>query len=276
MALKAADKDKMKALGFDVDKLIAAIMAEAETDYAVPEGQIFTDAQLEARDNAKIGEGKRTGETEGEKKGKELAAKALKKKFGIENEETKDLDKVVDLVNAKVATGDQGLKDQVAALLKDKETLQGTVAEKDKVISDAKFDSNLLSYFPANRGNGLTDAERLGIIKSNFQFDTVEGKTVVKRDGQTLTDPKTHAPLPPKDVIANYFTERKWVGQGPTGGRGGDDTPAPDSGAAGLKTYSAVEAQWQKDNPGGNIVSNEFQTYLQGAMKDVPDFDMNK
>jgi hypothetical protein len=276
MALKAADKDKLKALQLDVDKLIAAILAEGEVDFLVPEVTVLTAEQQETRDNTKLAEGKRIGETEGEKKGKELAAKALKKKFGIENEDTKDLDKVVELVNTKVGLGDQGLKDQVAALLKDKENLQGTIAEKEKVISGVKFDNDLLSYFPANRGNGLADDERLTIIKSKFQFETVDGKVVAKRDGQAVTDPKTHAPLPVKDVIASYFAERKWVGQGPTGGRGGDDTPPPGEGAAGLKTYSSVETQWLKDNPNGNIVSQEFETYLQAAMKDVPDFDMNK
>jgi len=276
MALKADDKTKLKDLGFDVDKLIAAIMAQEETAIEVPSGTFLTQEQQETRDNTKIAEGKRLGETEGEKKGKELAAKALKKKFGIENEETKDLDKVVDLVNAKVATGDTGLKEQVAGLLKDKEALQTQLQDKDKAISGIKFDNDLLGFFPANRGNGLTDAERLGIIKSNFQFETVEGKTVVKRDGEILKDKTTHAPLAVKQVITDYFTERQWVGQGPTGGRGGKDDPPPDGGAAGLKTYSAVEAQWLKDNPNGNIVSDEFQAYLQAAMKDTPDFDMNK
>jgi len=272
MALKTADKDKLKALHLDVDKLIAAITATEEVDFAVPEVTAFTAEQLETRDNTKVAEGKRIGEPEGEKKGKELAAKALKKKFGIEDE-SKDLDKVVDLVNAKVATGDQGLKEQVAALLKDKETLQGTIAEKDKVIAGAKFDNDLLSFFPANRGNGLADDERLAIIKSKFQFETVDGKVVAKRDGQTITDPKTHAPLPVKDVIGNYFTERKWVGEGPTGGRGGDDTPPPGGGGTGIKTRSAAEAQWKKENPTGNPVSPEFQTYLDNVAKDVTDFD---
>lgn len=275
MALKAADKDKLKALGFDVEKLIAAITAEAETDYAVPEGTILTDAQLQSRDGAKVDEGKRLGEGVGEQKGKELAAKALKRKFGIENEDTKDLDKVVELVNAKVSTGDQGLKDQVAGLLRDKENLQTQLQDKDKAIAGIKFDSDLMGHFPANRGMGLKDAERLMILKSDIQFETLDGKTVAKRNGEVLKDPATHAPLPINKVVSDYFTERQWVGQGPTGGRGGKDEP-PTGGAAGLKTYSAVEAQWLKDNPNGNIVSNEFQTYLQGAMKDVPDFDMNK
>lgn len=275
MALKAADKTKLTALGLDVDKLIAAIIAESEVDYLVPEVTVFTSEQLETRDNTKIAEGKRLGEAEGEKKGKELGAKNLKKKFGIEDD-TKDLDKVIDLVTAKASTGDQGLKDQVAALLKDKETLQSTVADKDKAIASIQFDNSLLAFFPANRGAGLTDSERLGIIKNTFQFETVEGKTVVKRDGEVIKNPTTHAALPVKQVIGDYFTERQWVGAGPTGGRGGKDETPPGGGPAGLKTYSAVEAQWLKENPNGNIISDQFQTYLQAAAKDVPDFDMSK
>lgn len=272
MALKAETKTKLKALGLDPDKLETAVKADGEAEYEVPEVQVFTQEQLDARDANKIAEGKTVGVREGEKQGKELAAKALKKKFGIEDE-SKDLDKVVDLVNAKAATGDVGLKQQVEALLKDKENLEAAVQTEKNANKALKFDTELLTFFPANRGAGMTDAERLMIIKANLQFEEVEGKTVVKRNGEVLKDNATHAPIPVKQAIADYFTERQWVGQNGAGGRGGNDNPPPGGGAAGLKTRTAVEAQWKKENPEGNPVSPEFQTYLTNVAKDVPDFD---
>lgn len=84
--LKQADKDKIKTTyGIDIDKLIEVIKADAEQDFTVPADiTVIKNTDLEARDNNKVNEGKVAGETAGEKKGKELAAKAFRKKFGIE------------------------------------------------------------------------------------------------------------------------------------------------------------------------------------------------
>lgn len=274
MALKKETIEKIKAFGFDVDKLIEAVKAEAEVDYAVPEEvEVLKKTDLEARDANKMAEGKRVGETEGEKKGKELAAKAFKKKFSIEDE-TKDIDKVVELVSAKVATGDVGLKSQVDALLKDKEALTTQLTGEQTKAKQAQFESQLISFFPPNRSADLRDAERLQLLKMDLTFEEADGKTVVKRNGQVLQHKDTHAPLPVNQVITDYFTERKWVAAGTgEGGRGGGDNPGG-GGGAGIKKMSQAQDTWKKENPNGNVISPEFTAYVNKLAKDVPDFDM--
>jgi hypothetical protein len=273
MALKAETKTKLKAFGLDVDKLIAAVIADAETDYEVPEVTVFKTEELETRDNNKISEGKKLGEKEGETRGKELAAKALKKKFAIEDEATKDIDKVVDMVNAKVGAGDAGLKEQVALLLKDKEMLTVKVSEVEKQAKAASFDAQLISMFPATRTADLRDSERLALAKMDLSFEEVEGKQVVKRNGEILRDKTTQNPIAVNTAITDYFAERKWAAAPGSGGRGGVDNPPGGGGTGGARKRSQVEEQWLKDNPGGNPISPEFQKYMETAAKDIPDFD---
>ena len=82
MALKQADKDKLKATyKFDVDKLIAAVTAADEQDLEFPADiTVIPNADLTARDeNMKLA-GKKDGEAIGEVKGKEITVKKIAKK----------------------------------------------------------------------------------------------------------------------------------------------------------------------------------------------------
>jgi hypothetical protein len=270
--LKAEVIAKLKSWGLDTDKLIAAAKEENEVDYALPEIEVFKKEDLEARDANKVNEGKKLGEKEGETKGKELAAKALKKAFSIEDD-TKELDKIVTLVTDKASKGDPVLKEQVTNLIRDKETLTAKVGDLEKAAKSAAFDTQLISWFPAGRTADLKDSERLILAKMDLSFEEVDGKTVVKRNGDVVRDKATQNPLAADKVLADYFTERKWVGStGTAGGRGGNDTTVT-GGAGGIKTLSAAQEAWLKDNPGGNTVSPEFSKYLDTVTKDVPDFD---
>lgn len=276
MAIKTEAKDKLKAFGIDPDKLIEAIKAEAETDVELPSDvTVLKTADLEARDSNKLAEGKKLGETEGEKKGKELAAKSFKRKLNLPDTVPNDLDKVLEAANEQLSKGDAGLKEQVAGLLKDKEAL---IAEKGQLEVKARqsaFDAELISYFPANRDSTLTDAERLALVKMNLQFEEADGKVVVKKNGTIVQHKDTHAPLAPKDVVTELFTEKKWIGgkTGGDGGRGGDDNSGGAGGAAGIKSLSKFTEKWVAENPGKNDVSPEFQTALQAHTKDIPDFN---
>lgn len=276
MALKQDAKDKLKALGLDPDKLIEAAKAEAEVDVEVPaDVTVIKTTDLETRDANKLAEGKKLGEKDGETKGKELAAKQFKRKLNIADTVPNDIDKVIEAANEQLGKGDEGLKTQVAGLLKDKETL---LAEKQQLEAKAKaasFDSELISYFPSGRDQNLSDAERLALVKMNLQFEEADGKTVVKRNGAIVQDPNTHAPLAPKDVVAQLFTEKKWVAEGNPGGggRGGGDNPPGGGGTTGIKKFSSFVEKWKAENPGKNEISPEFQDALQKQMKEVPDFD---
>jgi hypothetical protein len=271
--LKQADKDKIKAYGFDVDKLIEAVKADAEVEYAVPEFVAIKQTDLEARDANKVAEGKRAGETAGETKGKELAAKAFKKKFNLAETIPNDPDKVVEAVNEQLGKGDAGLKEQIALLQKDKEKALADYTAAEARAKQVENDNALINQFPAKRSAGLSDAERLMIVKANLAFDTVDGKAVVKRNGEIMRDKTTQNPISPQQALTDYFTERKWLDAGGAGGRGGGDDPGGGGGTAGVKKMSEFQNKWLVENPGGNVNSAEFINAMNTHAKDHKDFN---
>lgn len=272
--LPTATKEAIKALGIDPDKLIEAIKAETEVAVDVPtEVTVIKNTDLETRDNNNKALGKTEGETAGEKKGKELAAKAFRKKFNLAETVPADIEKVVEAVNTTLAKGDEGLKEQVSLLQRDKDTLATQLQQEQAKAKAASFDAQLISQFPAGRTADLTDAERLVLVKSALQIEEVDGKTVVKKNGEILRDATTKDPLPINKAISDYFSERKWVGQeGGAGGRGGSNNP-PGSGA-GIKKESEYQQKWLAENPGKNALSDDYVTSLNKHAKETPDFDM--
>jgi hypothetical protein len=278
--LKQKDKDQLKATyGIDIDALITAIKADTETDFAVATDiTVLKTTDLEARDTNKMTEGKRLGETEGEKKGKDLAAKAFRKKFNLEDSIGNDVDKVVEAVNAKLNKGDAGLQEQITLLQKDKETLATQNQALQQQAKAATFDSQLIATFPANRDGSLTDAERLAILKMNLSFEETDGKVTVKRNGETLRVKDSQNLMPMKDAVESFFTEKKWSGEagngGHQGGRGGGDNAPAGGSAAGIKTATKFAEKWKAENPGKNELSSEYIDALNKQAKEVADFDM--
>ena len=276
MALKKEAAEKLKSVfGLDIDKLIAAITAQDEQDFQVPEVVVLSQQQLTERDSVKITEGKKIGETEA----KATLVKELGKRLNAEFKS----ERLGDLANeistfANKSKDDQVrlLQDQVNALLADKNTLSTQLQEKESAISQARFDSELISFFPPNRGTGLTDAERLTLIKNAITFETVDGKPIAKKNGEVVRDQATQAPLPVNKVIETYFQEKPLLlgvpaQQHQAGGRGAGD--AHGTGGTGLKRFSEVEKSWKEQNPEGNVMSTEFQSYVNKVAKETPDFD---
>ncbi len=286
MALKKEVIEKIKSYGFDVDKLIEAIKAEPETDYEVPEFVAMKQTELDARDANKINEGKEAGKKEGEKEAIKTVQKELSKKLGfdLKGERVGDIAQEIQTkLSASETEKLQELTTQNNLLKQDKETLIREKTEAEKKASQAMFDSELITHFPANRSTSLSDAERLALLKMNLQFETVDGKTVVKRNGEVMRDKNSQNPLPVKQVIADLFTEKDWITKpegsggsgGSGGGRGGSDNPPPGGGggAAGVKKYSQFVEKWQSENPGSNTMSPQFTDALSKHAKDIPDFD---
>lgn len=277
MALKKADIDKIKALGFDVDKLIAAIKDEKEVDYAVPDGQLFTDDQLTTRDNTKVAEAKTAAETEVRK----TLVKEVGKRLGFEPKGERIGDLVTDLQTRINATGDEKVKtlqEQVNLLTKDKESLTAAIDNEKKTADQVRFQYELIGHLPATRdGKRLRDDERISLLTRDVTFELVDGKRIAKRNGEVLKDPKTHAPLPVPDVVKAYSAERGWdkeVAPSSGGRGGGSDGGSGGSGAP--KTFSQAKEQWKKDNPDGNPTSPEFTDYVNKLAKEDKTFDTYK
>lgn len=252
------------------EALTAEINKPDEVELAIDENlTVLTTEELSARDNVKVGEGKRLGESEGEKKGKELAIKAIKKKLNLDTEE-KDIDKVAEAIQGKIGGGDATLKEQVTLL-------QQSLAQKENEINNfkteaeaAKFDATLLSSLPANKTKALTNQEHLTIIKTNLEF-TADG---VKYKGAILRDPTTQAPLTADKALEHFYNDRQGLidkEQPPKGGRGGGN----DAGGNVKGSLKQLRKDYLARNPGANILSEEFQLEVREALKANPDMDMN-
>lgn len=252
------------------EALTAEINKTEEVDLTIDETlTVLTTEELSARDNVKVGEGKRLGESEGEKKGKELAIKAIKKKVGIETEE-KDVDKVAEAIQAKIGGGDASLKEQVTLLQQSLSQKETEIATFKKEAETAQFDAELLASLPANKSTALTNAEHLTIVKSNLEF-TAEG---VKYKGAILRDPTTQAPLTADKALEHFYNDRQGLTEKqeqPRGGRGGGN----DTGGGVKGSLKQLQQEYLAQNPGGNILSEEFQLKVREALKANPDMDMS-
>lgn len=271
--LKKTTKDALKKLGFDVTKLEAAIKDEAEVDFTLPEINNLTEEELATRDKEVIAAAKPEIFKSGKDAGIEIAGKAIAKKYSITDIDLKDPDKIIEALDAKMTSGDAGLKDQVKLLLKDKETLEAAIETEKKNAKAVLRDVELISSLPTKRSQVLTDKEYLLAINANLQIEEVDGVEVVKRNGEILRDSKTQKPIGKQDAITKLFEERKWLSEEQQGGRGGGD--GLNGGNGGVKTFSKFEEQWKKDNPNGNVLSPEFQTAVAAAAKETTDFNWN-
>lgn len=270
MSLNKATKTKLKALGFDVDKLVAAAIHADEQEFEVPEINNLTDEQLTERDKQVIATAKPDILKEGKQTGIEIANKAIAKKFNLTDIDTKDPDKVIAALEGSVAKGDTGLKEQIALLQKDKLALEAAVETEKTTGKALQFDNELISFFPATRTSDLSDRERLALVKLNLEFADENGTRVVKKDGQVLRDKTTQAPIPVKDAIGSMFNEKKWVAEAGGGGRGGNDNLG--GSGKGIKKMSQAQDQFIKENPNGSLMSPAFTNYVSAIAKESPEF----
>lgn len=270
--LKKADKLKLKAYGFDVDKLVAAITAEDEQDFAVPEIKTYSDEDLATRDENVKKEAEKAGYEKGKGVGKELVRKDIIKKYSLTEVDEKDTEKLFTALDKVVGGGDAATSERINLLQKDKEKLESDLLTEKENNAKVLFDTELISSFPSGRKTDMTDKDYLMLVKNNLEFGKDDaGLTFVKKDGQILRDTKTQGYIAPKDAVSSFFTERKFISEKEPGGRGGNDNPGGNGG--GIKTMTQAQDQYIKDNPAGNLLSPDFHTYVSQVAKDTTDFN---
>ncbi len=272
--LKKEQKDKLIAMGFDVDAIIAAHADAAEKDIKIPEGQLLTDAQLTARDEVKVKEGKK----EGEKEALTIARTELKKHTGLDlkGERFGDIGKEIkDAINADKDTKLTALQEQNTLLLADKTTLSSEVANAQKALKTGMFEIGILSQLPAN-GLGLTPKETFELLKlRGYLPEETDAGVIWKKGNEPIKDPVTHAPLSADKAIAAIWAEQKLTPAAPPPGGGrGIQQKAVSAGTEGIKTKSQAEAAWIEANPDRNMNTPEGMAYYNKLVKDTPDFDM--
>jgi prefoldin subunit 5 len=254
--------------------LIAALTATEETDITIPEINSFTTDELATRDTNL----KATGYTEGKIAGTEMLIKDLKTKHAIEID-SKDADKFIDAFKDKVLKEAKVEPNQkISELNATIAQLQGNITAFDtekagylNQINAIKIDSKLSGLLPKNINPVLTSDIIMNDLKSNYEFTSEDGKSVVKKDGQILKDAKLVEPLSWDTVINQHLAERKWLVEEPASkqGRGvGSDS----SGGIKLRLSDFV-AEWKAAGKSEN--SAEFTSAVMAAKEANPSFDMN-
>ena len=265
-----------KLLKIDEASFTAALTSADETEVKLnPELQVLTTEELTKRDES-IGSQKYK---EGKNAATEMLVKEYREKLDLQFE-GKDPEKLVEaiqkkaLADAKVEPNKKidELNGVIAKLQDNVKTYETEKQELKQQVEAVKTDTEILGYFPANRLPLLKDEEYLLNFKSQFSIVTEDGKKVVKKGGEILRDKATQSPLDPKDVISQYFSERKWIDEQAGAGKQGRGAGG-DTGKQGVYLkLSQLSEDWEKQ--GKSVMGVEFQSAVEAAKAANPNFDM--
>lgn len=254
-----------------------------QKDVALVDGmQVFTKEELDTRDNA--------NKSTSIKAGTEISIKDLKELVGLtyDGEGSKDPKKFTEefrkkvLADANIST-DEKIKEHEKTITKLRENLKASDLEKADNIQKAKvaqLDYSLLKDTHDLKPDNLEDNEWITILKMNNELVEENGGLFVKRGGEIVKDPKLQTPIPAKDALRAYITERK-LGKDLTaaaaagagagdGGRGAGDSKGTTSGITKMSQFN----KHLEDNK-INALSMEAQTMLTKLSSANKDFDFN-
>jgi hypothetical protein len=254
--------------------LETAIKDEKEVDLAIPDDlEVLTKEELETRDNNQ--------KKEGEKAGREIGIKEVKKAAGLpEDAPAKDPAKVAQAIADKATKDAKVAPDEkVTQLTEQNNLLQQKLAEKDKEIGEVKkvadtvsLDRKILAAFPKTRADVLSDDDYVDVLKKHYTFKEQDGKIIVEKDGKPLRDGKTTNPLELAEAISTIFAERKgWLTaeEETPGGRGAGD------GKKAVKFSKLSEIKESFKAAGKSQLGEEFAQTVAKAAKDNPEFVMD-
>lgn len=265
-----------------------AIDAEAESDVALPAGvQLFSEEELATRDNS--------SKATYTKVGTEISVKLLKELAGLtyDGEGSKDPKKFIEefgkkiLEDAKISVDEKiSDRDKTISKLRDNiKTIESAQTESEKNAKVAKQDYDLLMATHDLKPDHLEDKEWIGLLKMSNELVEEGGQLFVKRNGEIVKDQKLQTPVPAKDAIRGFITERKLgkdlaaaaaaeaaalAAAAAAGGRGGRDSKGN---TGGITTMTAFNAHLEKNNI--NPKSPEAQALLTKTAGANTSFDFN-
>ncbi|MDB5280701.1 MAG: hypothetical protein JWR61_5656 [Ferruginibacter sp.] len=127
----------------------------------------------------------------------------------------------------------------------------------------------IVGWIPRGHKAVLSDDDLFMIISNDLSFEITDRGIVSSKNGVEIRDTRTFNPVPPDEVIENYFRERKWLAEVP--GKNGNSDQVFD-----IKNYSQFEERWVKENPGKSMISPEFDDALTVHANKVENFDWHK
>lgn len=242
-------------LGVDEATITNSLTGDSKLEL---EGQYFSTDQLNARDGVKYQEGKKAGE--------EMQVKGMKEKYGYEYD-GKGLDAFLthhdSQLEVKYSSSDESrIEELKTSIKKQKETYETEIEGlKNKNLSletkvkTQSVDNELLEIMP--KETVIDRKSILTLFHSEHNLEQQDGKDVIVRNGQKLTDPKTTEPVDIKTVFSEWVSEKGYA-KAPSGRGGGNE---PGEGGTGISASSPTEFQqkWIEANPNKNINSPEYQ-----------------
>lgn len=264
-----AQKQLLQVIGLPADEIEQLLAAEDPLDITLPDGIRVYDAEGYAALEAQL---KANGKTGYINAGKEIAIKNLKEKLGIEYD-GKDADVFLQKAREKILA-DAGDAEQLATLrqqLQDYEAqLQTLSTEKQSLTRDTEW----LKKFPAGRSTGMSDEDRLLLLKTRLtQQQDDGGNTTYLYKGKPLADEEGSYDI--ARTLQHVFTEERWLGDSYSmqhrPGRG-----THSSRGSGYHPMTLTEAETQWERTGRKAEGYEFQAHVVSLKKENPDFDLNK
>lgn len=271
MISKATLQKIASLLKIKAEDLETAQSDTAEKDVEIGELATYSADELTTLKNNEYNAGKRNGV--------EMAVKESKEKLGLDFQ-GKSIDGLIEaaskkaLADAKIdpSQKDKELNDKITNLQNTVKEYEKKLSEKDIEVEGIKTSSELSGYIPAPVKDGVqyNQKEILSIMQANgYDFVRENGKLVVKKDGQLMQD-KLSNPQQPADVIKGFMTERNYIKtEQELGGHGGSDKKP------GSKAVKLSELKQQFASDGKSLLGEEFNTAVQAAVKEYPEFDMS-
>lgn len=275
MALDKATKERLSAMGINVDKLAEAIKSHGEVAIEVPNGQFLTEEQL----NERIANERKEAATDGEKTGEKNALNIAQKEFkkhGIELKGERWGDVAATLKTELSANGDEktkSMQQQIDALISDKTSMSAEMETLKQSYAQERLQSKVLNAMPHTLP-GLTKEETYTVLeRRGYTFTEKDGQILPMKNGQPFTDPTTRSVLPLDAGIKEIFKEQNIAPptEPPAGGRGIKQPGIPTGGVA--MTMTDVRNEFKSLNPDVNPVGPEFQAFYQSKLKENPNID---
>lgn len=271
MALK---KETIEAIAkltkIKADDLQAAIADEKEVDLSIPDN-------LTALTEDEISTLKKNEYKNGKESGVEMAVKEVKQELNLDFQ-GKSVKGLVEAATKKaIEDAKIPANEKVAELQKKVETLQATVQDQDKKLSEkdnevagVKLKSELYKHIPA--GASLENDEVIELMKlKGYGFEMKDGKVISTLNGEAISDKLSNA-IPVKDVITGFLKEKKLVADG----SGDDDVKGRGAGSGKppvkFTKLSEIKAKFQAE--GKSTLGMEFNEAVQKAVADNKEFDM--
>lgn len=217
--LKKSIAESLKVLGFDVEKLEAAVKAEEEVAVDIPE--LMPKAQATALANNLKAAARTEGFTAGKTAMSEILVKDLKAKMGLEFE-GKDVDTFVTEATKKLSKSDDGIKKSLSDLqekyktdLAAKDALIGT---KEQELFSLKTGAQVTKHW--TKGTIIPKHDLLTLFNTKYALKDEDGRTIVLENGQVLKD-EVQAPKTLEAVSKEFYQtyiKKDGMGGGDNGG----------------------------------------------------------